>query len=73
MPVSIAALLDDVRPLITDARDQGEQPRFLLLAGDSFDAVRSVKAAEAERGVPLMVLGMEIVRGDAPNLTPKVF
>jgi hypothetical protein len=73
MPVSIAALLDDVRPLITDARDNGEQPRFLLLAGDSFDAVRSVKASELARGVPLMVLGMEIVRGDDPATSPKVF
>ncbi len=73
MSVSIAALLDDVRPLITDAREQGGQPRFLLLAGDSFDAVRSVKAAELERGVPLMVLGMQIVRGDDPKTTPKVF
>lgn len=73
MPVSIAALLDDVRPLITDAREAGEKPRFLLIDGASFDAVRSVKAAEAERGVPLMVLGMEIVRGDDPKTTPKVF
>jgi hypothetical protein len=72
-PVSIAALLDDVRPLIAHARNHGEHPRFLLLAGDSFDAVRTVKAAEAARGVPLMVLGMEIVRGDDPKTVPKVF
>ena len=63
-PVSIAALLDDIRPLIAYARDHGEQPRYLLLAGDSFDAVR---------GVPVMVLGMEIVRGDDPATSPKVF
>ncbi len=72
-PVSIAALLDDVRPLIAQARNHGQQPRYLLLAGDSFDAVRSVKAAEAARGMPLMVLGMEIVRGDDPATAPKVF
>ncbi|HEY5350727.1 MAG TPA: hypothetical protein VIJ64_13365 [Candidatus Lustribacter sp.] len=72
-PVSIAALLDDIRPLIARARDHGEQPRFLLLAGDSFDAVRSVKAADAARGMPLMVLGMQIVRGDDPATAPKVF
>jgi hypothetical protein len=72
-PVSIAALLDDIRPLIAYARDHGEQPRYLLLAGDSFDAVRAVKAAEAARGVPVMVLGMEIVRGDDPATSPKVF
>ena len=71
--VSIAALLDDIRLLIAEARDQGERPRFLLLAGDSFDAVRAVKAAEAARGVPVMVLGMEIVRGDDPATSPKVF
>jgi len=72
-PVSLAALLDDVRPLIVEARDQGERPRFLLLGGEPFDAVRAVKAGEQARGLPLMVLGMEIVRGDEPRLTPKVF
>jgi hypothetical protein len=71
--VSIAALLDDIRPLIADARDHGQRPRYLLLASDSFDAVRTVKAADAARGVPVMVLGMEIVRGDDPATSPKVF
>jgi hypothetical protein len=70
--VSIAALLDDVRPLIARARNHGDHPRYLLLSGASFDAVRAVKASEAGR-MPLMVLGMELVRGDDPAATPKVF
>jgi hypothetical protein len=70
--VSIAALLDDIRPLIARARAEGEHPRFLLLGSETFDAVRAVKAAESGR-MPLMVLGMEIVRGDDPTVSPKVF
>jgi hypothetical protein len=70
--VSIAELLDDIRPLIARARDHGEHPRFVLLGGESFEAVRAVKAAEAGR-MPLMVLGMEVVRGDDPTTSPKVF
>jgi hypothetical protein len=72
-PVSIASLLDDVRPLIAQARRRGERPRYLLLPAGPFEAVRSLKARDAERGVPVMVLGMEIVRGDDPRTAPKVF
>jgi hypothetical protein len=35
--------------------------------------VRSVKASELARGVPLMVLGMEIVRRGDPKTCSKVF
>lgn len=69
---SLAVLLDDVRPLIADARERGEQPRFLLLPRPAFDAVATCKQPDRERGMPLMVLGMEIVCADAPT-SPRVF
>ena len=71
--VSIASLLEDIRPLIAEARRRGEQPRYVLLPAEGFEAVRSVKARDAERGVPVMVLGMEIVRSDDPSTSLKVF
>ena len=69
----LARLLDDVRPLIVEARQQGEKPRFLLLDGDAYDAVAACKKPDRERGMPLMVLGMEIVKADAPSTSPRVF
>jgi hypothetical protein len=68
----LARLLDDVRPLIVEARYQGERPRFLLLDGADFDAVAACKATDKERGMPMMVLGMEIVRADH-STDPRVF
>lgn len=69
----LARLLDDVRPLIVDARQQGERPRFLLLDRESYDAVAACKRLDRERGMPMMVLGMEIVRADQPIPQPRVF
>ena len=46
----LARLLDDVRPLIVDARQQGERPRFLLLDREAFDAVAACKRTDRERG-----------------------
>jgi hypothetical protein len=69
----LARLLDDVRPLIVDARQQGERPRFLLLDRDAYDAVAACKRLDRERGMPMMVLGMEIVQADSPIPQPRVF
>ena len=68
----LARLLDDVRPLIVEARAEGQRPRFLLLEGEAYDAVAACKHPDRERGMPMMVLGMEIVRADNPT-TPRVF
>jgi hypothetical protein len=69
----LARLLDDVRPLIVDARQQGERPRFLLLDREAYDAVAACKRTDRERGMPMMVLGMEIVKADQPIPVPRVF
>lgn len=68
----LARLLDDVRPLIVEARQEGQRPRFLLLDGDAYDAVAACKKPDRERGMPMMVLGMEIVRAENPT-PPRVF
>src|SRR5580700_6679411 len=46
----LARLLDDVRPLIVDARQQGERPRFLLLDREAYDAVAACKRTDRDRG-----------------------
>jgi hypothetical protein len=70
---SLAVLLDDLRPLIAAARDAGEQPRHVLLSPAAFDLVAGVKGHDRERGMPVMVLGMEIVRADNLAQLPRVF
>jgi hypothetical protein len=70
---SLAVLLDEVRPLIARAREQGERPRYVVVSKEAYDAVAAVKESDRERGMPLMVLGMEIVLADAPIERPKVF
>lgn len=70
---SIAALVDDIRPLIVAARDRGEHPRYVALGEASYAAVSACKHADRLRGVPVMILGMEIVRADDARTTPRVF
>ncbi len=70
---SLAALLDDVRPLVVAARERGDHPRYLMLDGPAYDAVAQVKDGDRERGLPMIVLGLEIVRSDDPAARPRVF
>ena len=70
---SLAALLDDVRPLVVAARERGDDPRYLMLAGAAYDSVAQVKDGDRERGLPMIVLGLEIVRSDDPAARPRVF
>lgn len=70
---SIAVLLDEVRPLIAQAREDGERPRYVVLSKDTYEAVAACKCADRERGMPLMVLGMEAVLADAPIERPRIF
>lgn len=72
-PASLAVLLDEIRPLIAQAREQGEQPRYVVLSKEAYDAVATCKQIDKARGMPLMVLGMEIVLADAPVDRPQVF
>lgn len=70
---SIAVLLDEVRPLIARARAAGERPRYVVLSREVYDAVAACKREDRERGMPLLVLGMEAVLADAPIERPRVF
>ncbi|HYZ17499.1 MAG TPA: hypothetical protein VE591_13905, partial [Candidatus Acidoferrum sp.] len=73
MPVenaSLATLLDELRPLIVAARARGEHPRFVLLGQAAYDAVAACKATDRERWMPMIVLGLEIVRADDPDAAP---
>lgn len=70
---SLAALLDDVRPLIVAARGAGANPRYLVLPRTAYEAVAAVKGGDRERGMPMIVLGLEIVLADDPGATPQVF
>ena len=70
--VSVAALLDDVRPLIAAAREAGD-PRYVLLPPDAFDAVAAMRARDRSIGMPATLLGLEIVRADEPAAPLKVF
>lgn len=69
----LAKLLDDVRPLIIEARQGGAKPRFIELPPDAYDAVATCKRPDGERGMPIMVLGMEVVRADARGTAPRVY
>jgi hypothetical protein len=70
---SLAALLDDVRPLIVEARRNGEDPRYVMLPRASYDAVAACKEGDRERGMPMLVLGLEIVPADDALAAPRVF
>jgi hypothetical protein len=70
---SLATLLDEVRPLIMTARSKGEDPRYLALPKERYDAVAACKGSDRERGMPMLVLGMEIVPAEDPNAKPRVY
>jgi hypothetical protein len=70
---SLARLLDDVRPLIAGARERGEHPRFVMLSPGDFDAVAACKGSDRKRHMPMLILGMEIVRSDDRDQIPRVF
>ena len=70
---SVAALLDEVRPLVVGARARGESPSYLMLPPAEYDAVAACRAPDRRLGMPMIVLGMEIVRADDPAARPRVF
>ncbi|HEX3464717.1 MAG TPA: hypothetical protein VHS78_11770 [Candidatus Elarobacter sp.] len=70
---SVAALLDDVRALVVGARARGESPRYVVLPPAAYDAVAACRATDRRLGLPMIVLGMEIVRADDPAAPPRLF
>ncbi len=71
--VSLAKLLDELRPLIVVSRARGEHPRYIALGQSAYDAVEAVKGADRKRGMPMIVLGLEIVRAGEAGAAPRVF
>lgn len=70
--VSVAALLDDIRPLIAEARIDGD-PRYVLLPPAAYDTIAAMRARDRSIGMPATLLGLEIVRADEPASAMKVF
>lgn len=73
VPPSVAALLDEVRPLVVAARARGEAPSYLMLPPAAYDAVAACRTADRALGLPAILLGLEIVRSDDPAASPRVF
>ncbi len=71
-PPSLAGLLDEIRPLIAEARITGN-PRYVLVAPDLFDVIAAYRRRDRDLGLPATVLGLEIVKADEPNAAPRVF
>jgi hypothetical protein len=56
----LAALLDDTRRLIIEARDEGYEPAGLLIDAETHRLLVATKARETARGRPLLVLGFAV-------------
>jgi len=69
---SLAALLDEVRPLLAQAREEGN-PRYVLVPPALFDVISAYRARDRAMGMPATLLGLEIVKSDDPLATPRVF
>ena len=59
----LAALLDDARRLIIEARDEGYEPAGLILDPQTHRILVETKARETARGRPLLVLGFAVAPG----------
>ena len=71
-PPSLAVLLDEVRPLLAAAREEGN-PRYVLVPPSIFDVIAGYRRRDREMGMPATLLGLEIVKADDPNASPRVF
>ena len=56
----LAALLDDARRLIVEARDDGYEPAGLLIDAKTHRLLVETKARETARGRQLLVLGLTV-------------
>jgi hypothetical protein len=71
-PLSLAGLLDDLRPLAAEARLTGA-PRYVLVPPSYYDVIAGYRSRDRELGLPVTVLGLEVVRADDPNAALRVF
>ncbi len=70
---SLAALLDDLRPLLARAREDAGNPRYVLVPPLIFDVIAGYRRRDREMGMPATILGLEIVRADDPLATLRIF
>jgi hypothetical protein len=65
----VGDLLDDLAGKILASPDRGAGLRRLRVHPGIYDVIASAKSRELDRGNPLLLLGMDLVRADgvAPN------
>jgi hypothetical protein len=57
---SVGEAIDDLCTLLTEADESGQRLSAVELPADIVDQLRSIRAAELERGNPLVVLGVTV-------------
>lgn len=62
---SVAVLLDEVRDLIVQAREHGEEPTELVVDPPTLQALEETKHEELARHHHLLVYGLRVVRPPA--------
>ena len=69
---SLAALLDEARGLIVDAREQGSEPGGLLVSDPLHELLLRTKRHQIEHGAPLLVLGLPVapIAGERRSASP---
>lgn len=65
----VGELLDAIAATILASPDRGAGLRELRVHPQIYDLVAQAKSRELDRGIPLLLLGMDLVRADgvAPN------
>jgi hypothetical protein len=58
----VAALLDEATARIIELETRGYHPRSLSVPPAAYERIAVVHARDVERGVPLIVLGLPLVR-----------
>jgi hypothetical protein len=58
----VAALLDEATTRIIELETRGYRPRRLSVPAAAYERIAVVHARDLERGVPLIVLGLPLVR-----------
>jgi hypothetical protein len=58
----VAALLDEATTRIVELETRGYRPRSLAVSPAAYERIAGVHARDLERGIPLIVLGLPLVR-----------
>jgi hypothetical protein len=63
---SLASLVDEARSRLEDLEVRGYRPTRFAVPRADYDSVVAVRAAELRRGIPLLLLGLDVVPVDDP-------